>query len=233
MDLMPAAEVEPTTAQAWSAALQSRLGLMGNLGPVEWVVFKTKTKFIITDEDEKLITANVKVKLTTGSQNIRLFMGYFFCGKNRGFHSEYFKDNAKSKVLTVTGGTNAMLDYTTVSLVSTTPGTFGWGDIVSINFETEVGDVETALKGADKVYLYGRAKLSDGSELVVDEVSAKTLMVSVGSTTWQKYIYPKQFFSLPAGKTITEAYFHFTNADKSIVVRNSSGEDFQVTATCE
>jgi hypothetical protein len=233
MVLIPATEKEPTTALSWPAALQKEIGLMNNLGPVEWVVFRSQTKFIITDEEEKLITANVKVKLTTGSQNIKLFMGYFFCGKNRGFHNEYYKANAKSKVLTVTGGSNPMIDYTTVSLVSTTPATFGWGDIFAINFETVAGVVETPLKDAEKVYLYGKAIYADGNDSsVVDVISEKTLMEKVGGTSWQKYIYPKQFFNLPEGAVIKEAHFHFTNEDKSIVVRNSSGSDFVITESC-
>jgi hypothetical protein len=233
MVLMTSGDKEPTTALDWSSALQSEIGLMGNLGPVEWVVFKSQTKFIITDEDEKLITANVKIKLTTGNQNIKLFMGYFFCGKNRGLHTEYYKANAKSKVLTVTGGSNPLIDYTTVSLVSTVPATYGWGDIFAINFETEAGPVETALKGANKVYIYGKAIYANGNDsTIIDVISEKTLMERVGETTWQKYIYPKEFFNLPDGAVITKAYFHFTNEDQSIVVKEGSGNDFLITATC-
>ncbi len=234
MELMANTETEPTTATSWSTALQSEIGLMGNLGPVEWVVFKSQTTFIITDEDEKLITANVKIKLTTGSQNMKVFMGYFFCGKHKGFHSEFYKANAKSKVMTVTGGSNPMIDYTTVSLVSTIPGTFGWGDIVSINFETKAGAVETALKDADKIYLYGKAFYANGSDsTVVEVISTKTQMEKVGETSWQKYIYPKEFFNLPDGTVITETHFHFSNEDQSIIVKDMSGKDFVITATCQ
>ena len=234
MTLMPATENEPTTALGWSSALQREIGFMGNLGPVEWVVFKSQKTFIITDEDEKLITAKVKVKLTTGKQNLKVFMGYFFCGQHKGMNSEFYKANAKSKVMTVTGGSNPMIDYTTVSLVSTIPGTFGWGDIVSINFETKAGAVETALKDADKIYIYGKAFYSNGLDsTVVDVISTKTLMEKVGETTWQKYIYPKEFFNLPKGAVITEAHFHFSNQDQNIIVKDFSGKDFAITATCQ
>lgn len=233
LTLIPESEVEPTTALGWSSALQSEIGLMGNLGSVEWVVFESQTTFIITDEEEKLIVADVKIKLTTGSQNIKLFMGYFFCGKNRGLHEEYYKENAKSKVLTVTGGSNALIDYTSVSLVSTIPASYGWGDIFSINFETETGVVETALKGADKVYMYGKAIYANGTDSsIVDVISDKTLMEKISETTWQKYIYPKDFFNLPDGAVINEAYFHFTNKDQSIVVTDISEDDFLITETC-
>lgn len=233
MTVIPKSEIEPTTAQNWSSALQSEVGLMGNLGPVEWVVFESQTKFIITDEDEKLITANVKIKLTTGDKNIKLFMGYFFCGKNKGMHEEYYKENAKSKILTVTGGSNAMIDYTTVSLVSTTPQTYGWGDIFAINFETKVGDLETSLYEAEKVYLQGKVIYSNSSDsTVVDVISEKTLMENIDKTSWQKYIYPKDFFNLPDNAIIDKAYFHFTNEDKSIIVRDPSGNDFLIEETC-
>jgi len=233
LTVIPASETEPTTALPWPAALQDRLGLMGNLGPVEWVVFQSQTTFIISDEEEKEIKAKVNVKLTTGSQNIKLFMGYFFCGKNRGFHGEYFKDNAKSKVLTVTGGSNALIDYTTVSLTSTTPASYGFGDIFAINFEAVAGSVETELKGEDKVYLNGKAVLVDGNSSVVDAVGEKTLMERIGDTRYQKYIYPREFFNLPEGAEVKEIHFYFTNADKSVIVKQPSGEDFMITETCD
>ncbi len=234
MTLVPASDVEPTTALNWSAAIQSEYGLMGNLGPVEWVVFESQTTFIITDEEEKLINADVKIKLTTGPQNIKLFMGYMFCGKNRGFHSEYFKENAKSKVITVTGGSNAMIDYTTVNLISTTPASYGWGDIFAINFETVAGAVETELKDADKVYMCGKVVFNNGSDsIMVDVTNTKTLMEKTGDTSWQKYIYPKEFFGLPDGAVIDAVWLYFTNQDKSIIVRQTSGEDFLITETCE
>ncbi len=234
LTLVSSTATEPTTALPWSQALQSEIGLMGNLGPVEWVVFESQTTFVITDEDEKLITANVKIKLTTGSQNIKLFMGYFFCGKNRGMHSEYYKANVKSKVLTVSGGSNALIDYTTVSLVSTTPSTFAFGDIFAVNFESVAGVVETELKGADKVYIQGKAFYNNGNDSsVVNIISDKTLMEQIGETSYQKYIFPKEFFNLPDDAVITDTYFRFTNEDQSIVVTQTSGEDFQIGETCK
>lgn len=234
MTLVSGSDTEPTTGEPWSAALQSVVGLMGNLGPVEWVVFESQTVFNITDEEEKLITGDVNIKLTTGSQNIKLFMGYFFCGKNRGFHEEFYKENAKSKVLEVTGGTNAVIDYTTVSLYSTTPSTYGFGDIFAINFESVAGGVVTELNGEEKVYLQGKAMFSDGNDSsIVEVISEKTLMKKVGETKYQKYLYPKEFFGLPDDASITALYFHFTNEDKSVKVAQSSGDDFMITERCE
>ena len=125
MQLVGETEKEPTTNLFWPTALGNEVGVMGNLGPVEWVVFESQTTFNITDEDEKLITAKVKIKLITGSENIKLSMGYFFCGKNNGLNNDYYRANAKSKILRVTGGTNNLIDYTTdAQPISGEPGDY-------------------------------------------------------------------------------------------------------------
>lgn len=123
MSLVAEAEKEPTTNLSWPAALENQLGVMGNLGAVEWVVFESQTSFNITDEEEKLITAHISIKLTTGSENIKVSMGYFFCGKNNGFNDDFYRANAKSKVLRVSGGSNPLIDYTTDA--EPTTGTIG------------------------------------------------------------------------------------------------------------
>lgn len=234
MVLMSNTDIEPTTALPWSAALQSEIGLMENLGPVEWVVFRSQTTFVITDEVEKLINAHVKIKLTTGSENIKLFMGYFFTGKTRGLHSEYYEKNAKSKVMTVSGGSNALIDYTTVSLVTTVPSNFGYNDLFSIVFQSQAGAVETPLKGEDEVYIYGKAIFAEGKDsIIVDGISDKTLMERIGNTTYQKYIYAPEFFGLPEGAVLTETYFHFSNGTQDIIVTQPSGEDFLISEACD
>lgn len=234
MALVPGTDTEPTTGEPWSAAIQSEMGLMGNLGPVEWVVFESQTTFIITDEEEKLITADVDIKLTTGSENLKLFMGYFFCGKNRGFHPEYYKENAKSKVLETSGGTNALIDYTTVGLYSITPASYGFGDIFAINFESVVGNSVTELNGEDKIYINAKAIFAEGNDSSeVNVISEKTLMERLGETNYQKYIYPKEFFGLPDDASITEIHFYFTNEDQSVKVTQPSGDDFMITEGCE
>jgi hypothetical protein len=92
-----------------------------------------------------------------------------------------------------------------------------------------------------KVYLLGKVKYTENGvakEKVIDEISNKTLMDKLGdtgfATTWQKYIYPKDFFGLPKNAVIKEIGVSFTNQNKSIVVLdNSTDDDFLVEETCE
>ena len=84
-----------------------------------------------------------------------------------------------------------------------------------------------------KVYLCGRALCEDGSEVTVSTTGDANLMEKLGETSYQKYIYPRHFFSLPEGTRIEALYFYFTNEDGSIVVRDTSGEDFLVSQSEE
>nr|WP_321412246.1 DUF4961 domain-containing protein [uncultured Carboxylicivirga sp.] len=145
MILVSDSEMEPATKMSWSTSLENVIGFMGNLGPVEWVVFESASTFSINNNVDNLISASVKIKLTTGNDNIKLLMGYFFCGKSHGLDNSFYTSNAKSKVLRVTGGTNELIDYT--SDVQATEGelpdysVFTVGNVFS-NYYMEVeGDI--------------------------------------------------------------------------------------------
>lgn len=246
MTPIPEGAIEPGTGLPWPDAYQSQIGLMGNTGPMEWVIFQSKTSFDVNDQREngkEPIVGTVKIRLKTGPQAIKCFMGYGWCSLNKGFDvggddgkgsNRRYKENEKSKVLTVTGGDLPMLDYTVESLVSTVPSVFGYGDIFSVKFSAVSGSTETALNGQEKVYLWGKAVYDGGKEVIVDEISDKTLMEKISETAYQKYIYPRHFFGLPADAEIEATYFHFTNEDRSIIVTDpASGEDFLVSETVE
>ena len=42
MSLVEETAIEPKTGLFWTEAIESEIGLMGNLGPVEWVVFESQ-----------------------------------------------------------------------------------------------------------------------------------------------------------------------------------------------
>ena len=114
-------------------------------------------------------------------------------------------------------------------MCSISPEAFTWEDIVSIKYDAtiQVDGVDSPLKGADKVYLMARASYNGGTqEAVVDEVSAKTLMTKNGKDKWMLYLYPHEFFGVPADVKIDKVSFYMVNADKSIEVKMPDGEEF-------
>ena len=132
------------------------------------------------------------------------------------------------------------MDFTADPAISFVPATFGFGDIFSIRYNEPNYVTEGGLKGGD-AYLAGKVIYEENGvekEKIVDETSSKTLMEPLGDlgqvTSFQKYIYPKDFFDLPKDVVILSMQVHFTNKDKSVVILdNETNDDFVVEETCE
>lgn len=244
MVLMSATDKNPTDGMPWASSFQSRMGVLGNTGPMEWVVFKSATTFKIHDQnpDQKVVEGTVNIKLHTGPRAVKFFAGYTFCGEAFGFHNEKYpkEDVVEAKLLEVTGGSDPQMDFTADPPISFVPATFGFGDIFSVRYNEANYITEGGLKGGD-VYLYAKVLYMEGGlqkEKTVDETSAKTHMEPLGNlgavTSFQKYIYAKHFFDLPEDAEVLNIEAHFTNKDKSIVIlNNETGGDFVIEETCE
>lgn len=244
MVLVAANETNPSDAKPWASSFQSRFGVRGNTGPMEWVVFKSATTFQIHDgnEAQKTVTGTVNIKIHTGARAVKFFAGYTFCGEAFGFNGEKYPDEdvVAEKLLEVTGGNEPMMDFTSDPAVSYVPATFGFGDIFSIRYNEPNYVTEGGLKGGD-VYMMAKALYMENGEekeKTVDETGTKTLMEPLGDlgavTSFQKYIYPREFFGLSKDATIINIQVHFTNKAKTIVILDSETEsDFIVEETCE
>lgn len=244
MVLMSATDTNPSDGMPWTTSFQSRMGVLGNTGPMEWVVFKSATTFQIHDQhpEQKTVVGTVNIKLHTGSRAVKFYAGYTFCGEAFGFNDEKYPDEdvVKAKLLEVTGGDLPQMDFTADPALSFVPGTFGFGDIFSIRYNEPNYVTEGGLKDGD-VYLYAKALYIEGGvekEKIVDEISAKTLMESLGNlgavTSFQKYIYPRDFFGLSKDADILGIQVHFTNKDKSVVILdNETEDDFVIEETCD
>jgi hypothetical protein len=243
MTVMAAGEANPSDAQPWAASFQSKFGILGNTGPVEWVVFESGTTFQIHDQrpDQKVVEGTVKIRIHTGDRAVKFFMGYTFCGKAFGTSGDSYPDDPviASKILEVSGGSDPLWDYTVEPPISFVPATFGFEDLFAVKY-SEPNSMTGGLKGGN-VYLLGKVIYNEGGvikEKTVDATGAKTLMEELGDmgavTSWQKYIYAKDYFSLPKNVVVTELQLYFTNQTKSIIIQdNETEEGFVITETCE
>ena len=226
LTLIPDSETEKSTALSYPMAYQTKIGLMGNTGPVEWTVFKSSTVFHINDKvSTEPIYGTVTLKVKTGPDPIKFFMGFGFCGTTWGLDTESgegrYTPNERAEIFTVHGEPgDPMLDFTVTQSITVVPSAYRYGDIFSVNYEAE----GSSLSGVEKVYLCAKAELSDGS---VKEISVAddnvNLMEMTGETTYRKYIYPRSLFAVPGGVEISKIYVWFSNADGSVGVKD--GDD--------
>lgn len=223
---------EPTTTMPYNTAMLSQFGVLGNTGPVEWVVVRGTTK-IDTDGsgDHPTTIANVSLKFKTGTNNVKFFTAVATCLSDNGFNTSNDGEFiiSDTQTITVTGGSGND-DYTVLHFVSTTPQTFRYGDFVSIEFVSKIDETLTPLYGEEKVYLNAVATLADGSEKTVKNV----LMTKSGEIHYFRYIYPKQLFGLDEDAVITDLHVWFTNADGTKVATDSENpKGYQVSQAAE
>lgn len=226
---MPATETDPKNGMAWSDSFASVIGTGGNDGSVEmeWIVWRSSTTFDISDKRTvdgvetvlPNVHANVKIRFRTGLTPLECELGYSYCYDIYGLQ----RDDQRFA--------EAFKPFQTYEEVFTTsPSVFRYGDIFSITFSHG----STALKDASEIYLCGTAVHDGGQRTQVTAAGEKNRMSPLGSR-FEKYIYPKDFFNLPADAVIEELSFYFINADGSIVVRDeeNGGEEFIVEQAAE
>lgn len=221
---------EPTTTMPYSSAMLSKYGVLGNTGPVEWIVLRGTT-YINTDGSgvHPTTDAYVKLKFKSGSNNIKFFTAFATCLSDNGFNDgnsgEYIISDTQMIKVTGGGGND---DFTVLHYVSTTPQTFRYGDYVSIEFVSSIDGNDTALYGEEQVYLNATCTLADGT---IKE-GPKTLMTKSGTETYFKYIYPKSFFGVGQNAEIVDMHVWFTDASGSKVVTDGT-EGFEVSQAAE
>lgn len=223
---------EPTTTMPYNTAMLSQFGVLGNTGPVEWVVVRGTTK-IDTDGsgDHPTSIANVSLRFKTGANNVKFFTAVATCLSDNGFNTSNDGEFiiSDTQTIRVTGGSGND-DFTVLHFVSTTPQTFRYGDFVSIEFVSKIDETLTPLYGEEKVYLNAVATLGDGSEKTVKDV----LMTKSGEIHYFRYIYPKQLFGLDEDAVITDLHVWFTNADGTKVATDSENpKGYQVSQAAE
>lgn len=227
MRLATDADLDPYSGNPWSTALKTGLGTKGNYEPVEWVTFISTATHNWGPEDK--FTGTVNIHFTTGEENLKTNLAYFIGNTQDGVHGDPQYYLLHEQPFETTGGSNATIDYTLPKMCSVTPEAFTWEDIVALHYDAtvQVDGVDSPLKGADKVYLMARATYDGGAqESVVDVVGSKTLMLSESKDKWVLYIYPHEFFGIPAEKRIENVSFYMVNEDKSIEVKMPDGEEF-------
>ena len=216
--------IEPTTTMPYSSAMLSQYGVLGNTGPVEWIVLRGTTYINLNGGGVHPTTvANVKITFKAGPNNIKFFSAFATCLSDNGFNTDHDGEFiiSETQVIEVTGGSGND-DYTILHFVSTTPQTFRFGYYVSIEFVSAIGDEQTELYGESQVYLNGVCTLKDGTQ----HQGQKVLMTRSGDETYFKYIYPKSYFGVGENAQIESVNVWFTNADGSkIATSGDKGYD--------
>ena len=216
----------------WKSTLMSKYGSQGNYGDFEWVVWRSQDTYALgenSDDSEAYRTqADIKITFKNKDYNVKFHFAAMYATTAHGLEDDRFCPPVTKLYQTFGAATSE--DYTVPKLVNVTPLKYTYEDIMGIDFQSAVEGMETALLGETDVYMMGKVILDDGTELSVTEAGAQNRMKMTGETSYLKYIYPRQFFNVPASKKIAKMYFWFQNADGT-KVENAGGTLYEKSET--
>lgn len=229
---MEADNKEVKSNTSWNTCLMAKYGSQGNYGDFEWVVWRSKDTYNLSensdDSEANRTQADMKLTFKNKDYNVKFHFAAMYATTAHGLEDDRFCPPVVKTYQTFGGASTE--DYTVPKLVNVTPLKYTFEDIMGIDFQSAVTGVETALKGETDVYMMGKVVLDDGTELSVTEATAENRMKMTGETSYLKYIYPRQFFNVPASKKIAKMYFWFQNADGS-KVEDGDGVLYEKTET--
>ena len=230
--VMEADAAELKSGAPWKTTLMAKFGAQGNYGDFEWVVWRSQDTYALgenSDDSEAYRTqADIKITFKNKDYNVKFHFAAMYATTAHGLDDDRYASPFVKTYQTYGGATTE--DYTVPKLVNVTPLKYTFEDIMGIDFQSSVAGVETALVGETDVYMMGKVVLDDGSELSVTEATSNNRMKMTGETSYLKYIYPRQFFGVPASKKIAKMYFWFQNADGT-KVEDGDGVLYEKTET--
>lgn len=214
----------------WPAKLAATIGNGGNLiNDWEWVAYYSDADYTVGGNKE--IDAVVSVSIPTTEDNISFKMGYVAANSTDGLSGTDRYGSFFTGCLRV-NGTGDLIDFCNPQLSGVEPRTSLDNDIITINFDG--GVVANPLANATEVYLCASAITTDGETIDACAANEKPKLVSLGAGRFRIDCWPREFFSVPASKTLQRLEYFFTNADGSVKIGYAGGASpFIFTFNCK
>lgn len=214
----------------WPAKLAATIGNGGNLiNDWEWVAYYSDADYKVAANVE--INATVTVSIPTTEDNISFKMGYVAANSTDGLSGTDRYGSFFTGCLRV-NGTGDLIDFCNPQLSTIEPRTSLDNDIITINFDA--GVIANPLSSASEVYLCASGITTDGQTIDACAAIDKTKLSSLGAGRFRLECWPRDFFAVPAGKTLQRLEYFFTNADGSVKVGYGGGASaFIYTFNCK
>ncbi|MCB0664823.1 MAG: DUF4961 domain-containing protein [Saprospiraceae bacterium] len=233
MTLIDPNEVDVENQRPWAEQITERVGFGGNYGEMEWVVFKADNSYTppaSTSEDDP-VTGTITLKTKVGESNLITQLGYFLGEADWGYlnddgNSTFYFEQTCLEVSGASGQPQDLCGPAPRQLVGLE--SYDFNDLLIITFDAR--EDTTALIGAEKVYFCSQAISSEGM-ITKCEKNPATEMKQIGPDLWQIAIWPPSYYGLD-GADIGELSVNFQDAGGEIIVRNTSGRDFQILPKC-
>lgn len=234
--MVPIPSSVTTSGVTWPVALKNRFGMGGNYmtDDLEWVVFWTEQAFNVPQGVKDNI--DVKMVIKPGPENMQFKTGYFLGNSADGL-SDVFGSNNVYKCMfkdcfSITDGDGDIIDFCNPQIAAVTPGVATDNDFLTVSFDPDI--VPTALNGIANIYFCAKGYTSDGQIL---DACTQTDDSKLKSYTGKKSaitIWPRAYFNMQDGQTLTKIEYFFTDATGTVKVGfGNTSAPFVYTFKCQ
>lgn len=225
-----------TGGKEWPEALRARYGIGPNLlDDMEWVVFWSQKTYDVVNGDKQQVDITIVTK--TGPENMRVKLGYFIGASTDGINDFYTNRPYKAMFkdcFEVTDGEGDMIDFCNPQLAIVDPNASLDNDFLTITFNADV--VNTPLTGVPYVYLCVKGYTSDGKTIDVCAQDGRARMNRMAGVAnlYSVTFWPRQYFNLAAGQTLTKLEYFFTDQAGNVKVGyGNTSSPFVYTFKCK
>jgi len=234
MTLIPDSEIEPVSGQNWHNAAKKRFGIGPNLfDDFEWLVYRSNRVYTFINGDN--INIDVKIECKLGPENMIAKLGFFMGSSKENLRPEDtdYTKFAFSNQFEVKNGTGDLIDFVNPQLSKIEPVKSLDNDIVTFTFDA--GVTNTLLSNTDDLYLC--AKAFNQANVVIGETcerTAKTKLTALGGKRYRLDVWPRGFFNIADGATVSRIEYHYTDATGTIKVGyGNTADPFKFSFVCQ
>ena len=199
----------------WSNALRSKFDFGPNvIDDMEWIAFWSDEVYSVTNGEK--LSANVTIKTKTGTDNMRVKLGFFVNHTNDGLNSTDQWKVLYTDCFDVVDGEGDPLDFCELHFNSAQPVQATKNDIITIKYQGDIA--ANILDGAEEVYLCATAFTDNGNTYYVCNLDESSKMVKENAFghTFSLTFWPAGYFGIPQGERITKIQYSFLNEDGSV-----------------
>lgn len=211
MVLIPDGITDPATKLPYAQALTKKFGIGPNyINDMEWVVFWTDVKLSVANQST--VNGKIYINIKTSGDYLSFKPGYAMCEDEDGLsdaNSGYYTSIFGTCMDVVGSGTDDVQDFCNPQIGIGDPANATENDIVTIKYNASLDT--SILKNEQNVYFCAKAFTSTGDSITVCQQDEKSKLTKSGIQEFRIDFWPKKFFNLANGKTLTRIEYYFTN----------------------
>lgn len=234
MRMIPDSEIEAASGLNWPAAAKRRFGIGPNLvDDFEWIVYRSVKAYTFVNGENINIDVNVDCKV--GAENMLVKLGFFMGSSRENLRPEdtQYTQFAFSNIFEVKNGEGDLIDFVNPQFSKIEPVKSLDNDIITLVFNAGVDN--TILDNVNDIYLCAKGYNASGQMIAeVCEQTAKTKLTPIGGKRFRLDLWPRGFFNLPSGTSLSYIEYFYTDVTGvNRVGYGNTADAFRYTFKCQ